>query len=303
MTTPLSGRRTLLTLPLAFALHVFNSAAPSLAGNEANFVLYDWHTARKGSVEIMNMTDFSTDVKGEPSYISNMLEVEYGVTDWWTFEFMAEGQQTEGADFVNTGFRIENRFRLMPYGSFLNPVLYTEYESLKPETKYLMEVSGRTDAPAATGPERDERIFETRLILGQDLTDRLGVSFNWINETDTRNGDTAFGYATGLNYTIFTSHTEHAASNLPSAHTHHGDGEPSDPWALSHVQVGAEFFGGVGDTVRGVTFDPDKTEQYAGLNVMTHFESGLHLMLGGAVGLTDTSQDRLIRLMVGWELE
>jgi len=96
------------------------------AGNEANFVLYTHHTKVKGEVELESMVDFSTDVKGKPSYIANMLEFEYGITDWWTLEFMAEGQQTKGEDYVPTGWRSENRFRLFPYGTFLNPGIYTE---------------------------------------------------------------------------------------------------------------------------------------------------------------------------------
>jgi len=295
----------------------FALGSAAWAGNGANFVLYDYHTAEKGEAEFVVMTDFSTDVEGEPSYIATMIEFEYGVTDWWTMEFMAEGQQTEGQDFINTGWRLENRFRLFPYGTFLNPVIYTEYESLKPETKYLMEVSGRTDTPEPAGPEKDERIFETRLILGQAVTDKLDVAFDWINETDTRSGDTAFGYAFGINYLLYASggevheHKGHGGTAGQAGHEGHGSalehanhligGHQPDPFTISHVQLGLEMFGALGDTVLGVTADPDVTAHYGGVNAMVHFESGLHLMAGVALGLTDVSQDRLIRTMVGYE--
>lgn len=104
---------------------------------------------------------------------------------------------------------------MFEYGTFLNPVLYIEYENLKPTTKYLMEVSGRTDAPENPGPPQTERILETRLILGQDLSDKLDVSFNWINETNIRNGQTDFGYAFGLNYLIYGGHSDVGS---PGAH-------------------------------------------------------------------------------------
>jgi hypothetical protein len=278
------------------------------AGNEANFVLYTHHTEEKGEVEFEYMMDFSTDVKGEPPYMANMLEFDYGVTNWWTLEFMAEGQQTEGQDYVNTGWRLENRFRLFPYGTFLNPVIYTEYESLKPETKFLMEVSGRTDAPESPGPEKDERIGETRLILGEDISDRLDAAFNWINETDTRTGDTAFGYVFGLNYTIYGGM---GMSGMPgmtmgnersSSHgEHEGSASPSRLFAVSHVMLGLEMFGGLGDTNLGLTLDPNVTAHYASANLMMQFENGLHLMVGLAEGLTEVSQDRLIRTMVKYE--
>lgn len=274
------------------------------AGNEANFVLYTHHTYAKGESEFRLMTDFSTDVKGEPSYIANMLEFDRGITDWWTLEFMAEGQQTEGQDYINTGWRLENRFRLFPYGTFLNPGIYTEYESLNPNTKFLMEVSGRTDTPEPPGPPKDERIFETRLILGQDFSDRFDAAFNWINETDTRTGDTAFGYTFGLNYILYGSHGDH--QNQPgyegaSIHRHEGAASPSRPFAVTEVKLGLEMYGGMGDTILGLTLNPDVTAHYAGANLMVHFGSGLHIMAGLAEGLTDVSQDRLIRTMVGYE--
>jgi len=287
--------------------------APSAAwaGNEANFVLYTHHTEKKGEVEFKYMMDFSTDVKGEPPYMANMLEFDYGVTDWWTLEFMAEGQQTKGFDYVNTGWRLENRFRLFPYGTFLNPVIYTEYESLKPDTKYLMEVSGRTDTPEPPGPEKDERIAETRLILGEDLSNRLDAAFNWINETDTRTGDTAFGYVFGLNYTIYGMgmYGMPGMAGTPGMAMGHGrssshgehEGSASRPFAVSHVMLGLEMFGGMGDTELGLTLNPDITAHYASANLMIQFESGLHLMVGLTEGLTEVSQDRLIRTMVAYE--
>ncbi len=185
------------------------------SGNEANFILYDYHTEKAATTSAMLLSDVARDVPGEPSYSAQMLMIEHAMTDRWTTEFMVEGQKTAGEQYQYTGWRWENRFRLFEYGTFLNPVLYIEYENLKPTTKYLMEVSGRTDAPENPGPPQTERILETRLILGQELSDKLDVSFNWINETNIRNGQTDFGYAFGLNYLIYGGHSDVGS---PGAH-------------------------------------------------------------------------------------
>ncbi|MCR4286475.1 MAG: hypothetical protein NUW09_00490, partial [Deltaproteobacteria bacterium] len=107
-------------------------AVPSAAysGNGANFVLYNHHTAEAGEKEIMFMNDFAQEPDGT-RYEAQMIEFELGITDRWTTEFMIEGQNTSGrGGYHFTGFRWENRYRLFEYGTFLNPVLYMEHESL-----------------------------------------------------------------------------------------------------------------------------------------------------------------------------
>jgi hypothetical protein len=52
-----------------------------------------------------------------------------------------------------------------------------------------------------------------------------------------------------------------------------------------------------------VTLDPNVTQQYAGLNLKTEWANGLHVMVGGAAGLTKESARGLLRLMIGYEFE
>lgn len=255
----------------------------------------------------MLLNDFARDVRGAPPYSAQMLMIERAMTDRWETELMLEGQKTSGEGYQFTGWRWENRYRLFEYGTFLNPGLYVEYENLKPTTKYIMEISGRTDRPE--DPERStERILETRLILGQDFGDKLSVSFNWINETDVfvrTSGQTDFGYALGLNYMIYNADGGKAENHGVHNHKHavaSAAATADRQWAIAHVKLGAELFGGLGDTSLGMTINPDVTERYLGLNVMTHLRNGLHFMIGGAVGLTEVSQRGLVRLGVGYEL-
>ncbi|MDP2689653.1 MAG: hypothetical protein Q8P48_06040 [Deltaproteobacteria bacterium] len=264
-------------------------AVPSAAysGNGANFVLYNHHTAEAGEKEIMFMNDFAQEPDGT-RYEAQMIEFELGITDRWTTEFMIEGQNTSGrGGYHFTGFRWENRYRLFEYGTFLNPVLYMEYESLGEDTKYLMEVSGREDAEEKEKSRPRERVFETRLILGQDITKRLDVAFNWINESDLDTGVTAFGYAAGLNYTL--SGRPDGVGHVEAEHGFHPD-----------VRFGVELYGGLGDSDKGITADADITPHYLGVNAMLHITEKAMVKLGGAIGLTNVSQD-LVRLALGYE--
>jgi len=241
----------------------------------------------------MLMNDVARDENNQP-YNAQMLMVERGVTDKWTSEFMVEGQKTPGEPYRATGWRWENRYRLFDYGTFLNPVLYVEWENLKTTTKYLMEVSGRTDSESAKPGATSEGILETRLILGHDFSDRFNASFNWINETNVSTKKTDYGYALGLNYGLL------GAGHDTESHAHH---TPGSPGAISvrELTLGAELYGGLGNSVKGITASSNVTEQYLGLNLVSHLSNGLMLQAGVSKGLTSQSQRGLLRFMVGYD--
>lgn len=285
MSSGRSGYSMLVLFVFFAAVAVLPGSA--FCGNAANFILYNHHTADEGEREIMLMNDFGQDFDGT-RYAAQMVELELGVTDRWTTEFMIEGQTTSGEGGYNfTGWRWENRYRPFEYGTFLNPVLYAEWEDLSEDTKYLMEVSGRTDAEEHEKARPRERIFETRLILGQDITERLDVAFNWINESDFDTGVTAFGYAAGLNYKL-TKRPNHVR-HIEEEHGYHPE-----------IRLGVELFGGLGDSDKGITADSGVTAHYLGVNALYHMTQKVMVKFGGAIGLTNVSQD-LFRLAVGYE--
>ncbi len=256
-------------LPLWLLLFSFIQASPAWAGNGANFVLYNHHTPKAGESEVMLMYDLGQE-PDKTLYEAQMIEAEYGLTDYWTTEFMIEGQNTPSSGGQrNTGFRWENRLRLFDYGAFLNPVVYMEYEDLSEDTKYLMEMSGREDARTLQKKRPRERVFETRLILGEDISEHMDVSFNWINENDLDTGIIAYGYALGFNYA-----------------------------ASERLTIGLELFGGIGDSDLGITTKREITQHYTAINFKTRFTENGFLKFGGAVGNTDVSQD-LTRFSIG----
>ena len=280
---------------LTCAAVVFAPASAG-AGNGANFVLYNQHTEEKGETEIEFYSDFSNVGGDEENYTAQLVELEYGVTDLWTTALYLEGVKISGQDYDFGSFRFENRVRLFSQPTLLNPVLYAEYEQKQPESRFIRSVVGRVDEEEK-GEEETEHELETKLILGHDLSDRLNVAFNWINELKFDNGVWSFGYAAGLNYILFKSGADDGEEKGERRSPH------PDIWELEKLTLGVEFYGGLGDSLRGLTFDADKTQQYAGINLQAELENHVHLGLGGAFGLTDESEDAILRLTAGYEFE
>jgi hypothetical protein len=283
----------------AFAAFAAAALLPSSAwaGNGANFVLYNQHTEEQGETEIKLFSDFSDGGKGEEGYSAQLLEIEHGVTDYWTTALYFEGVKINGEDYEFGGFRFENRVRLFDYGHFLNPVLYVEYEYLKPAHRYIRAVTGRTDEDEGEeeGEEKAEHEIESRLILGHDFSKRVNVAFDWINETNLESGKWEFGYATGLNLTLYEAEDGEAG--------HEGGGFHSKRWDVEELILGIEFYGGLGDSVLGLTLDPDKTKQYLGVNLRAELKNHIQLGIGGAFGLTGDSENAILRLVAGYEFE
>lgn len=264
---------------------------PAIAGNGANFVTYDHHTGEKGETEIKIFNDYGRTTDGE-RYNAQLLEFERALTDQWVISAYLESHKENGDDWSFDGARLETRYRLFDYGTPFNPVLYLEYINKKEGALFLREATGRTDKEEGEEEEDEdarEHELETKLILGHDFSDRLRVGFNLIGEVNLKSGDWEFGYATGLTYTLFEIEGASKTENRG--------------WNVKEVQLGAELFGGAGDSVRGLTLDGSETEQYAGLAVKTEFANGAMVTLGGTFGLTSDSQDAIFRAMLGWEFE
>ena len=105
------------------------------------FVTYDHHMEEFGNLEISTNPVIGHS-NGINSFIGNWTEIEYGTKAWWTSEFYLDAQQTRHDSSLFTGFRFENRFRLLLKEHKFNPVLYVEYEHVNGADKTLKEVVG-----------------------------------------------------------------------------------------------------------------------------------------------------------------
>jgi hypothetical protein len=105
----------------------------------------------------------------------------------------------------------------------------------------------------------------------------------------------------GLNYALYGEANQETEEHETRERAGHSG--PASRWTLKELKLGAELYGGLGDSTLGPTLDPDVTQQYAELNVKTEFNNGLHIQLGGAAGLTKESERGLLRLMLGYKFE
>ncbi len=125
----------LLTLVLLLA------ALPANAQESPYIVTYDHYLEEPGSLEVEYFSTFGTQRAGNP-WLAYWAEFEYGATAWWTTEIYLDAQTTFNDSTLFTGFRWENRFRLLQREHFINPVLYLEYEQTSGADKILKEVEG-----------------------------------------------------------------------------------------------------------------------------------------------------------------
>src|ERR1700723_2984455 len=137
--SPVHATRSHLKLVIALFLAVFTSLAP--AQESTYIVTYDHFLVEPVRHEVEFFSTFGTQ-RGGNDFHAFWSEFEYGATAWWTTELYFDGQSTFHDSTIFTGFRWENRFRLLEQEHFINPVLYIEYEQTSGADKILKEVEG-----------------------------------------------------------------------------------------------------------------------------------------------------------------
>src|SRR5262249_11498219 len=144
---------------------------PSCRAGEGPFFITYTHQME----EPRNLEMATKNVMGKPGegnrFLGTAMELEYGVTGWWTSELYLDGQATRRENILFTGYRWENRFRLLPREHWINPVLYVEFENINGADKAFLEVVGHDGADDLGEPNREarhekRRELEAKLILG-----------------------------------------------------------------------------------------------------------------------------------------
>src|SRR5512146_1258805 len=138
----------LRSVPFLAWLLLLAAAHPASAQESPYFVTYDHHLEEPGNLEIESQTTLGVPRAPLPGYIAPFLEFEYGTTAWWTTEFYLEGQSTRRDSAIFTGWRLENRFRLLQREHFINPVLYLEYENVNEASRIQKEIVGNAQGDA-----------------------------------------------------------------------------------------------------------------------------------------------------------
>jgi hypothetical protein len=258
---------------------------PLKAQENPYFVTYDHNLEEPGNLEVEYFSTFSTQSAGN-NFHSFWTEFEYGVKAWWTTEFYLDAQTTFHDSTVYTGFKWENRFRVLKHEHWINPVLYAEFEDINGADKTLKEVvghDGESDYAILNGEARREhnREIELKLILSSN-TKGWNFSENIITEKNLSNQPWEFGYALAASRPLALKASAKRCN-----------------FCRQNFIVGAELYGGLGDRH---SFGLRDTSHYLAPVAGWNLPSGWTLRLSPGFGLNDNSHQFLLRWGISREI-
>jgi hypothetical protein len=273
--------RSRLSFCLVLALA---SAPPASAQERAYFVTYDHYLEEPGNLEIAVASTTGVPRGDNRGYWAPWLELEYGITGWWTAELYLEGVTTRGDGSGFTGWRWENRFRPLKGEHKMNPVLYVEYERINEASRIQKEIVGSGSLPfepIADLTREHVHELEAKLILSSSLAS-WNVSENFIVEKNlSKDEGFEFGYSVGVSRSL---------GGLASGASCHVCGE--------NFVAGVEAYGGLGTSVERSLSD---TRHFIAPVIAWHLTDRSTVKASTAFGLTDASDRYLVR--VGWAYE
>ena len=252
----------------------------SLFAQESPYIVtYDHYLEEPGSLGLEYFSTFGTQ-RGGNDFHAFWAEFEYGVTAWWTTEFYLDGQTTFSDSTLFTGFRVENRLRLLNREHFVNPVLYIEYEQISAADKILKEVEGH-DVESDFAPSNSElpkdhdHELELKLLLSSTFK-----SWNVaVNPIATKNLSPSepweFAYAVGASRPL-------ALKALPDRCN----------FCRENFIAGLEMYGGLGDVDSPGLHN---TSHYLAPVIAWNLPSDWTFRLSSGFGLNDNSHRVLLR--------
>jgi hypothetical protein len=269
---------------LAAALWLLSGTA-ALAAEGPFFVTYTHQMEEPGNLEVA-----TKNVTGSPAsgsrFLGHSTEFEYGLKGWWTTELYFDGQLTQGQDGSFTGYRWENRFRLLSQEHWLNPVLYVEFENIGGADKSLLEMvnhDGKADlaVPVAEASQDHLHEIETKLILGSYYRGWT-IAENFIAEKNLGHAPYEFGYAFGVSRPLALE-ARPERCNL----------------CLENFQVGLEMYGGLGTHS---DFGLRGTSQYVAPVLAWTLANGTSFHVSPGFGITGDSAGFLLRFGASYEI-
>jgi len=272
---------TLLSLFL-----VLGAASLASAQEMPYFITYTHHMEEPGALEVELNPVFGVPKGGAKQFLASSLELEYGVNGWWTSELYLDSQKTGGDSALYTGWRFENRFRLLMKEHAVNPVLYVEYEDITGADKILKEVVGFDTfenllEPADEARHEKKREVETKLILSSNVRG-WNLAGNLIAEKNLSGEPFEFGYAAAVSRPLAL-----AASPEPCS------------WCAENFTLGVELYGGLGEW-RQVTLAG--TSHYVAPSVAWNLPNGVTFKLSPSFGINSNSNRALVRFGVSYEI-
>lgn len=258
------------------------SCPSSFAQESPYIVTYNHYLEEPGSLEVEYFSTFGTQ-RGGNDFHAFWTEFEYGATAWWTTEFYVDGQTTFHDSTVFTGFRVEDRFRLLQREHLVNPVFYIEYEQISGADKILKEIEGRdgeadfADSNAALRKEHKHEL-ELKLLLSSTFKGWNAA----VNPIVTKN--------------LLPSEPWELAYAIGASRPLALKGSPNRcHFCLENFVAGVEMYGGLGDTRSPGLQD---ASHYLAPAVAWNLPSDWTFRLSSGFGLNDNSH----RLLLRWGL-
>jgi hypothetical protein len=250
------------------------------------FITYTHHMEEPGSLEIALNPVAGRPKGGARNFTASSLELEYGVNGWWTSELYLDAQKTGRDSALFTGWRFENRFRLLMKEHAVNPVLYVEYEDITGADRIFKEVVGFDTfedllEPADEARHEKKREVEAKLILSSNHKG-WNVAGNLIAEKNLSGEPVEFGYAAALSRPLA----------LPAS---------PDPCSLcrENFSVGVEMYGGLGEW-RQVRLAG--TSHYIAPAIAWNLPNGVTFKFSPSFGINSNSNRALVRFGVSYEI-
>ena len=260
-------------------------ATPAAAQDSPYFVTYDHHMEEPGDLEVSLTPVFGAPREGNAS-LATQIELEYGTRAWWTTALYFDGQSTFGDGAAFTGYRLENRVRLLMDEYTINPVLYVEFADVNGADKTLREVVGFDswhDLAIPNGEARREtkREVEMKLILSGN---RHGWNFasNAIAEKNLSESLWEFGYAIGASRPLALAASPNECRIC-----------------RENFSAGIELYGGLGETGQVTVAN---TSHYVAPTASWSLPQGITLRISPAFGLTRMSNRAFVRFAISYEL-
>jgi len=269
-----------LWILLLAAAHILRAAEPPY------FITYSHQIEEPGDLEI-SLTTLTSKPDGGNRFVNTLTEIEYGLKGWWTTEVYLNGQTTASESTLFTGYRWENRFRLLPREHWINPVLYIEWEHINGADKSLLEVVGFDAIGDLLNPNSEtrrekERELEAKLILSSNVKG-WNISENFVAEKNIAHAPYEFGYAFGVSRPLAL-----AARPAPCS------------FCRENFRAGLELYGGLG-THQRFGFQSG-TSHYVAPTVAWQLPGGATLQISPGFGVTPTSDGFLLRIAVSYEI-
>lgn len=272
----------------SIALILFLLVCPSsrLRAQESPYVVtYNHSLEEPGNLEVEYFSTFGTQ-RGGNDFHAFWTELEYGATAWWTTALYVDGQTTFNDSTVFTGFRLENRFRLLQHEHLVNPVLYVEYGQISGADKILKEVEGHdgesnfADSNASLRREHKHEL-ELKLLLSSNVKG-WNVAVNPIVTKNLLPSEPwEFAYAVGVSRPLALKASPDRC-NL----------------CRENFFAGVEMYGGLGNAQSAGLHD---TSHYLAPAVAWNLPSDWTLRLSSGFGLNNNSHRFLLRWGVSRE--